>query len=112
MEIVFHHKDISLAEDFKEIAREKLSTLTKFQVPISGFKVEIIHESNPHYGKNSHEVKISTHGSGPFFKGEGSGAKDLLAFDQAFNTMEAQIRKHHEKHGDFSRDKISQKITE
>ncbi len=64
---------------------------------IDGIKVEIIHEPNPRFGKTSHAVTLSTHGSGPFLRAEGQAFNDLAAFDLAVKSLELQLRKVHER---------------
>ena len=97
MEIIFHTRNGVLAEDFRSIASDKLKTLQRFSVVIDGIKVEIIHEPNPRFGKTSHAVTLSTHGSGPFLRAEGQAFNDLAAFDLAVKSLELQLRKAHER---------------
>lgn len=97
MEIIFHTRGAVLAEDFREIVGEKLKSLTRFSIPIEGVKVEIKHEQNPHFGKSSHLVTLSTHGSGPFLRADGQAFNDLAAFDTAVKSLELQLRKTHER---------------
>ena len=70
MEIVIHARNANLAEDFRTIATEKLKSLDRFSVKITSIKVEIVHEQNPRFGKSSHEVALTTSGSGPFMRAE------------------------------------------
>lgn len=97
MEIVIHARNANLAEDFRVIATEKLKSLERFSVKVESVKVEIMHEQNPHFGKSSHEVHLTTSGSGPFMRAEGAGFNDLAAFDEAVTALELQMRKIHEK---------------
>ncbi len=97
MEIIFHTRNAVLAEDFRSIASDKLKTLQRFSLVIEGIKVEIIHEPNPRFGKTSHSVTLSTHGSGPFLRSEGQAFNDLAAFDLAVKSLELQLRKAHER---------------
>ena len=97
MEIIIHARNAQLAEDFTGITTEKLRSLERFSVTIEGIKVEVQHESNPRFGKSSHEVTLTTHGAGPFFRAEGKGFNDLAAFDEAVKALQLQIRKVHEK---------------
>jgi len=106
MEIIFHSRNAVLAEDFRSIATDKLNTLQRFGVTLDGVKVEIIHESNPRFGKTSHLVKLSSHGSGPFVRGEGQAFNDLAAFDQAVKSFELQLRKEHERVKDYPRETV------
>jgi ribosomal subunit interface protein len=101
MEIIFHTRNAVLAEDFRSIASDKLQTLQRFGVVLDGIKVEIIHESNPRFGKTSHLVTLTSHGSGPFVRGEGQAFNDLAAFDQAVKSIELQLRKAHERLKDY-----------
>ena len=83
MQIVFHTRQANLADDFKAIAKEKLETLSRFNVNLDRIEVEIIHEQNPKQGKHSHKVVITSHGSGPLLRAEATGFNDLAAFDDA-----------------------------
>ena len=97
MEIIFLSRHAVLAEDFRSIVTDKLKTLQRFGIAIDGIKVEIIHESNPRFGKSSHLVTLTTHGSGPFVRSEGQAFNDLAAFDKAVKSFELQLRKVHER---------------
>lgn len=106
VDIVIHTRNANLADDFREIATEKLQTLDRFSVKLDGVKVEIKHEQNPHFGKSSHEVTLTTHGSGPFIRAEGAAFNDVAAFDEAVKNLELQIRKIHEKSKDVAHDTL------
>jgi ribosomal subunit interface protein len=106
MEIIFHSRHAVLAEDFRSIVTEKLKTLQRFGVAVDGFKVEIIHESNPRFGKSSHSVNLSSHGSGPFLRAEGQAFNDLAAFDMAVKNLELQLRKIHERAKDYDHETV------
>jgi ribosomal subunit interface protein len=107
MEIIFHSRNTQRAEDFDPIVIDKLNTLSRFGVTIDSIKVEVTEESNPHFGKSSHQVHLTTHGSGPFFRAEGSGFNNLSAFDVAVKSLELQLRKVHEKNKSVDHDKIA-----
>ena len=106
MEIIFHTRNADLAEDFRSIASHKLLTLQRFGIALDGVKVEIIHETNPRFGKSSHLVTLSSFGSGPFIRGEGQAFNDLAAFDQAVKSVELQLRKIHERIKDFGHESL------
>ena len=106
MKIVLHARNAQLAEDFSEIAFEKLRTLARFNVVIEGMKVEVKHESNPHHGKNSHIVTLTSHGAGPFLRAQGESFNDLAAFDEAVESLELQIRKIHERSKDVPHESV------
>lgn len=106
MEIIFHSRHAVLAEDFRSIASDKLHTLQRFGVPLDGIKVEIIHEANPRFGKTSHSVTLSSHGSGPFVRSEGQAFNDLAAFDKAVKSMELQLRKAHERIKEYGHETV------
>jgi len=106
MEIIFHARHAVLAEDFRSIVSEKLQSMKRFAVEIDGFKVEIIHESNPRFGKSSHGVTLSSHGSGPYLRAEGQGFNDLAAFDEAVKNLELQLRKLHERRKDYGHETL------
>jgi len=110
MQIVFHSRNAALAEDFRGIAKDKLESLLRFGVKLDECKVEIKHEANPHHGKSSHSVVLTTHGSGPFMRAEGEGFNDLAAFDKAVAALELQIRKIHERDKDYARETLREKI--
>lgn len=97
MQIIIHSKKKALAEDFEEIAHERLGRLERFKVKIDRIDLYVTHESNPRQGKNAHHVVITTHGSGPLIRAEASGFNDLAAFDEAAERMELQFRKLHER---------------
>jgi ribosomal subunit interface protein len=106
MEIVIHARNANLAEDFRSIATEKLKSLERFNLKVGSIKVEILHEQNPRFGKSSHEVHLTTSGSGPFMRAEGSGFNDLAAFDKAVTALELQMRKIHEKSKDIGHESV------
>ena len=106
MHIVFHSRNAHLAEDFRAIAEEKVKSLMRFGVRIDEVKIEIKHEANPHHGKSSHHVSLSTHGSGPFMRAEGDAFNDLAAFDKAVEALELQIRKIHERDKEVARESL------
>ena len=106
MEIVIHARNANLAEDFREIATEKLKSLDRFSVKVESIKVEVKHEANPRFGKSSHEVHLTTTGAGPFMRAEGTGFNDLAAFDEAAETIEFQLRKKHERAKEINRDTL------
>ena len=106
MNIVIHRRNAELPGDFQEIAEEKLHSMERFSVVIDRIDVEVTHEPNPHQGKHSHRVVISSHGSGPALRAEATEFNDVAAFDVAIKNIELQIRKIHEKSKDHKRDTI------
>lgn len=106
MKIVIHARNAELATDFKPIAEEKLHSMERFSVVIDRIEVEILHESNPRQGKNSHRVIITSHGSGPLLRAESTGFNDVAAFDEAIKNIELQIRKVHEKSKSVDRETV------
>lgn len=107
MEITIHARGVSLAADFAEIAKERIERLNRFNVPIERIVIEIIHETNPHHGKNSsHFVKITSRGAGPLLRAEASAFNDLAAFDEAAETIEFQLRKKHERKKEINRETL------
>jgi ribosomal subunit interface protein len=97
MKIVFHARHAQLAADFRELAEKKLRTMERFSVTIERVEVEILHELNPHQGKHSHRVVLTSHGAGPLIRAEAAQFNDVAAFDGAIKNFELQIRKHHER---------------
>ena len=106
MKIHIHTRNADLAEDFREIAEEKLNSMERFSVAIDRVEVEILHEANPRQGKNSHRVVLTSHGSGPLIRAEAAEFNDVAAFDMAVKAFALQIRKIHERTKDFDRDTL------
>ncbi len=109
MKIQIHARNAELAEDFREIAQEKLKSMERFGVVIDRVEVEILHETNPRLGKHSHRVIVTSHGAGPLLRAEASEFNDLAAFDGAMKIFDIQIRKIHEKSKDRSRETLRDK---
>jgi len=106
MKIVIHARHAELAEDFREIAQEKLLSMERFSVVIDRVEVEILHEQNPRQGKHAHRVILTSHGSGPLMRAEAAEFNDLAAFDEAIKIFELQIRKHHERSKSHNRETL------
>ena len=87
MKIVIHARHAELAEDFREIAQEKLMSMERFSVTIDRVEVEILHEQNPRQGKHAHRVILTSHGSGPLMRAEAAEFNDLAAFDAAIRPL-------------------------
>ena len=103
MKIQIHTRNAELAEDFRDIAEEKLNSMERFGVVIDRVEVEVLHETNPRLGKHSHRVILTSHGSGPLLRAEASEFNDLAAFDEAAEAVELQLRKRHERSKDIDR---------
>ena len=112
MKIQIHTRHADLAEDFKDIATEKLNSMERFSVVIDRDEVEVLHEANPHQGKHNHKVVLTTHGAGPLIRAEAAEFNDLAAFDAAIKAFALQIRKIHEKSKDYNRDTLRKMKTE
>ena len=112
MKIQIHTRNANLAEDFKEIATEKLNSMERFNVVIDRVEVEVLHEANPHQGKHKHKVFLTSHGSGPLIRADAAEFNDVAAFDIAIITFALQIRKIHEKSKDYDRQTLRQMKTE
>ena len=112
MKIQIHTRNADLAEDFKNIATEKLNSMERFSVVIDRVEVEVLHEANPHQGKHNHKVVLTTHGSGPLIRAEAAEFNDLAAFDTANKAFALQIRKIHEKSKDYDRATLRKMKTE
>ena len=112
MKIQIHTRHADLAEDFKDIATEKLNSMERCSVVIDRVDVEVLHEANPHQGKHNHRVVLTTHGSGPLIRAEAAEFNDLAAFDAAIKAFALQIRKIHEKSKDYNRDTLRKMKTE
>jgi len=103
MKIITHNHGVALATDFEEIATERIERLERFGIPIERMYVDVRHEVNPHFGKHSHRVILTSHGAGPLLRAEGSGFNDLAAFDEAAEAIELQLRKRHERSKEIDR---------
>ena len=112
MKIQIHTRNADLAEDFKDIATEKLNSMERFSVVIDRVEVEVLHEANPHQGKHNHKVVLTTHGAGPLIRAEAAEFNDLAAFDAAIKAFALQIRQIHEKSKDYNRDTLRKMKTE
>ena len=106
MKIQIHTRHADLAEDFKDIATEKLNSMERFSVVIDRVEVEVLHEANPHQGKHKHKVVLTSHGSGPLLRAEAAEFNDLAAFDAAIKAFALQIRKIHEREKDYDRSTV------
>ena len=109
MKVVFHTRHADLAEDFRQISEEKLISMERFSVAIDRVEVEILHEQNPHQGKYSHRVILTSHGSGPLMRAESAAFNDVAAFDEAIKNFELQIRKFHERSKSHDRETLRTK---
>ena len=112
MKIQIHTRHADLAEDFKDIATEKLNSMERFSVVIDRVEVEVLHENNPHQGKHKHKVILTSHGSGPLLRAEAAEFNDLAAFDAAIKVFALQIRKIHERTKDHNRSTVRKMKTE
>jgi len=106
MKILIHTRHAALAEDFKAIAEEKLSSMDRFSVVIDRVEVEVLHEANPQQSKHAHRVVLTSHGSGPLLRAEAAEFNDLAAFDTAIKAFALQIRKIHERTKDHDRETL------
>lgn len=106
MNIVLHTKKSQVAEDFKLIVDEKLTSMSRFSVVIERVDVEVVHEANPRQGKKSHRITLTSKGAGPLLRAEAAAFNDLAAFDEAIKNFELQIRKIHERSKDVSKDSV------
>jgi len=87
MKIQIHTRHADLADDFKTIAEEKLSSMERFSVAIDRVEVEVLHETNPQQGKRKHKVVLTSHGAGPLLRAEAAEFNDLAAFDIAIKAF-------------------------
>ncbi|MCX6443378.1 MAG: HPF/RaiA family ribosome-associated protein [Actinobacteria bacterium] len=92
MKILIHTRHADLAEDFKSIAQEKLSSMDRFSVVIDRVEVEVLHEANPQQGKHAHSVVLTSHGSGPLLRAEAAEFNDLAAFDSAIKAFASALK--------------------
>jgi ribosomal subunit interface protein len=112
MKILIHTRNAALADDFKTLVEEKLNSMERFNVVIERVEVEVLHEANPHQGKHSHRVILTSHGAGPLLRAEAAEFNDLAAFDTAIKSFGLQIRKIHERTKDHDRTTLRKMKTE
>ena len=101
MKIIFHHKGITLAEDFKPIVEDKVNKLERFNLKIKEFRVDISHTERKNSKKKIHLVELSTWHREIFLHAKAQAANDLAAFDKAIKNLELQIRRIHDKTQDI-----------
>ena len=106
MKIHIHTRNADLAEDFREIVEEKINSMERFNIVIDRVEVEVLHETNPRQGKNSHGVILTSHGSGPLIRAEAAEFNDVAAFDMAIKAFALQIRKLHERTKEHDRETL------
>ena len=111
MKIVLHTRKAQVAEDFKIIVDEKLTSMDRFNIVLERVEVEVIHEANPRQGKLSHRVILTAHGAGPLIRAEAAAFNDLAAFDLAIKNFELQLRKIHERTKDYDHDTLRNKAS-
>ena len=112
MKILIHTRNADLAEDFKSIAEEKLTSMERFSVVIDRVEVEVLHEGNPQQGKHAHSVVLTSHGSGPLIRAEAAEFNDLAAFDIAMKAFALQVRKIHERTKEHDRESLRKMKTD
>jgi len=106
MKILIHTRHADLAEDFKTIAEEKLTSMERFSVVIDRVEVEVLHEANPQQGKHAHRDVLTSHGAVPLIRAEASEFNYLAALDTAIKAFALQIRKIHERTKDHDRETL------
>jgi len=97
MKIAFHHKGISLAEDFKPIAEEKLNKLDRFNLKLSELRVDIKQSERKNQKSKLHHVELSAWHGESFLHAKAEAFNDLAAFDKAIKNFQLQLRKMHER---------------
>jgi ribosomal subunit interface protein len=97
MNIVFHHKGIDLAEDFKPIAEEKLLKLQRYNLQLSDIKVDILRSDKKNQKNKLHHVELSTWHREIFIHAAAEGVSDLTAFDKAIKNLQLQMSRIHER---------------
>lgn len=96
--VEFHNRTpLALADDFKDIATNRLEALRKYSKNIKRIRVDILDGTSHKVKSQSHEVSIQIQTSKNIYKAHGSGLNNLSAFDQAFESIESQLRKAHSK---------------
>lgn len=106
MKIVFHHKGIDLAEDFKPIAEEKLLKLQRFNLELSDIKVDILRSDRKNQKNKLHQVELSSWHKGIFIHAKAEGSNDLIAFDKAIKNLQLQLSRLHERKQKIQHDPI------
>jgi ribosomal subunit interface protein len=112
MKILIHTRNADLAEDFRSLAEEKLSSMERFSVVIDRVEVEVLHEANPQQGKRKHKVVLTSHGAGPLLRAEAAEFNDLAAFDIAIKAFALQVRKIHERTKEHDRETLRKMKTD
>ena len=98
MMIEYHNRtETALASDFREITQAKIEGLGKYSSEILRTRIEVLDSSAHKQKSEQHQVSITVHTTHTVVQAEGAGLSNLVAFDVAFESVEAQFRKIHSK---------------
>lgn len=94
-EVVVRGRHLDLGEFWVQHVREKTALLARFGLDVTGFDVEVLHESNPRQASQAWQVEIAarTRGTGAPLRAKGAGHEAEVAFERARETLEQQLRR-------------------
>lgn len=101
-EVVVQGRHLDLGEFWVEHVREKTAALARFGLGITGFNVEVMHETNPRQASQAWQVEIAAYTKGIPLRAKGAGHEAEVAFERARETLEEQLRRA-SKRGRWSR---------
>ena len=92
-DVIVRGRHLDLGEFWVEHVREKTALLARFGLGITGFDVEVLHETNPRQSSKAWLVEISARTLGEPIRAKASGDKAEVAFERARETLERQLRR-------------------
>ena len=92
-DVVVRGRHLDLGEFWVEHVREKTVALARFGLDITGFDVEVNHETNPRQSSQAWQVEISAFTHAEPLLAKGAGDKAEVAFERARETLEQQLRR-------------------
>lgn len=101
-EVVVRGRHLELGEFWVGHVREKCIPLARFGLGITGFDVEVSHETNPRQASQAWQVELAAFTRKGPVRATGSGEKAEIAFERARETLEQQLRRA-SKRGRWSR---------
>ena len=92
-EVVVRGRHLDLGEFWVQHVREKTSQLARFGLDVTGFDVEVSHETNPRQTSQAWQVEIAAFTRGTPLRAKAAGAEAEIAFERARETLEQQLRR-------------------
>ncbi len=92
-EVVVRGRHLELGEFWVGHVREKCLLLARFGLGITGFDVEVSHETNPRQASQAWQVEVAAFARKGPIRAKGSGEKAEIAFERARETLEEQLRR-------------------